>query len=62
MADQLCEIHAAGLADGFVISPAFLPDTFDDFVAKVVPILQRRKLLRTAYEPGTLRDRLAGAG
>lgn len=48
----------SGAADGFVVSPAFLPDTFEDFVAEVVPILQAKKLFRTEYEAGTLRDRL----
>jgi N-acetyl-S-(2-succino)cysteine monooxygenase len=30
----------------------------EDFVAEVVPELQRRGLHRTAYEPGTLRERM----
>ena len=39
----------SGATDGFVISPAFVPDTFDDFVDQVVPILQARKWVRTTY-------------
>jgi FMN-dependent oxidoreductase (nitrilotriacetate monooxygenase family) len=58
VADQMAEIVTTGAADGFVVSPAFLPDTFEDFVAEVVPILQAKKLFRTEYEAGTLRDRL----
>ncbi|MFG1424524.1 LLM class flavin-dependent oxidoreductase [Roseixanthobacter glucoisosaccharinicivorans] len=60
VADELASIVDAGLADGFVISPAFLPDTFDDFVDEVVPLLQARGALRSAYPGGTLRDMLGG--
>jgi len=35
-----------------------LPDDWENFMRMVVPELQRRKLFRTEYEPGTLRDRL----
>lgn len=58
VADELASIVDAGLADGFVISPAFLPDTFDDFVDEVVPLLQARGALRRDYPGGTLRDML----
>jgi FMN-dependent oxidoreductase (nitrilotriacetate monooxygenase family) len=58
VADELAGIVDAGLADGFVISPAFLPDTFDDFVDEVVPLLQARGALRRDYPGGTLRDML----
>ncbi|MFG1411139.1 LLM class flavin-dependent oxidoreductase [Xanthobacter sp. VTT E-85241] len=58
VADELAGIVDAGLADGFVISPAFLPDTFDDFVDEVVPLLQARGALRREYPSGTLRDML----
>jgi N-acetyl-S-(2-succino)cysteine monooxygenase len=47
-----------GLADGFVIMPAFFPGAFDDFVDRVVPELQRRGLFRREYEGATLRDHL----
>ena len=43
----------------FIVSPAFLPDTFDDFVADVVPILQARGHFRCDYRGATLRDNLA---
>ncbi len=51
----------SGAADGFVVSPAFLLDTFEDFVTKVVPILQEKGLFRSEYEGHTLRDRLGFA-
>ncbi|WP_260928494.1 LLM class flavin-dependent oxidoreductase [Novosphingobium sp. 9] len=45
-------------ADGFSITPNYLPANLDDFVDEVVPILQRRGLFRTDYEGETLRDNL----
>ena len=47
-----------GEADGFIISPAYLPGAFEEFVQSVVPELQRRGLFRTEYETKTLRDHL----
>ncbi|MFG1423313.1 LLM class flavin-dependent oxidoreductase [Roseixanthobacter liquoris] len=61
VADELAGIVESGLADGFVISPAFLPETFDDFVDQVVPLLQARGALRRDYPGGTLRDLLSQA-
>ncbi|MEP9355814.1 LLM class flavin-dependent oxidoreductase [Xanthobacter sp. KR7-65] len=58
VADQLIAIIDSGAADGFVVSPAFLPDTFEDFVGQVVPLLQARGYLRRGYEGGHLRDLL----
>ncbi|HEY0291645.1 MAG TPA: LLM class flavin-dependent oxidoreductase [Hansschlegelia sp.] len=62
IADELIAIVDSGAANGFVVSPAFLPDTFDDFVDKVVPLLQARGRAAAAYGEGTLRDRLGLAG
>ncbi len=58
IADEMAEIVASGATDGFVVSPAFLPDTFEDFVDGVVPILQDKGLFRRDYEGTTLRDHL----
>ena len=58
IADTLEEWFAAGMADGFMILPAYFPGAFDDFVDLVVPELQRRGLFRTQYEGSTLRDHL----
>ena len=43
--------------DGFRLRPAVLPTDLDAIVDGLVPELQRRGLFRTAYEPGTLRER-----
>jgi FMN-dependent oxidoreductase (nitrilotriacetate monooxygenase family) len=49
-------------ADGFNLAYAVTPETFTDIVDLVVPELQRRGLYKTEYAPGTLREKLYGAG
>ncbi|PUA19208.1 LLM class flavin-dependent oxidoreductase [Glaciimonas sp. PCH181] len=58
IADWMGHIIAEGGADGFVITPAHLPDGFDDFVDQVIPELQRRGQFRLEYEGATLRSYL----
>ncbi len=55
----LAEWFEAEACDGFVISPAYLPGSFAEFTAEVVPELQRLGLFRRAYAGTTLRDHLA---
>ena len=59
--DQLAAYAAAGV-DGFNLMYLFMPGTFDDFVDQVAPILQRRGLMKSAYTPGTLREKLFARG
>lgn len=58
VADQIEESFHGGEADGFIVSSAQTPGTFNDFVDYVVPELQRRGLFRTEYEGVTLREHL----
>ncbi len=58
IADVLEEWFVGGLADGFVVMPAYFPGAFDAFVDRVVPELQRRGLYKTDYAGTTLRDML----
>ena len=58
VADVMEEWMDAGAADGFNITPSHLPQGIDDFVAMVVPELQRRGRFRTQYEGATLRENL----
>ncbi len=60
VADQLCDYFADGACDGFVLTPTVSPGTWEQFSRAVVPILQRRGVLRTAYTGGTLRSNLSG--
>lgn len=48
--------------DGFNLAYAITPGTFEDIVEYLVPELQDRGLLRTAYEGTTLRENLYGQG
>jgi long-chain alkane monooxygenase len=48
--------------DGFNLAYAVMPESFEDFVAFVVPELQRRGAYKRAYRLGTLREKLFGAG
>jgi FMN-dependent oxidoreductase (nitrilotriacetate monooxygenase family) len=58
VADQIEESFTAGEADGFMVSSASTPGTFNDFVDSVVPELQRHGLFRTEYTGNTLREHL----
>jgi alkanesulfonate monooxygenase SsuD/methylene tetrahydromethanopterin reductase-like flavin-dependent oxidoreductase (luciferase family) len=58
VADQIEASFHGGEADGFMVSSASTPGTFNDFVDSVVPELQRRGLFRTEYTGTTLRDHL----
>jgi FMN-dependent oxidoreductase (nitrilotriacetate monooxygenase family) len=58
IADHIASWFEAGAADGFNIMPPYFPSELDVFVDHVIPILQRRRLFRTAYEGTTLRDHL----
>jgi len=58
IADWMEHIVTQQGADGFVITPAHLPEGFDDFVDLVVPELQRRGQFRLDYEGDTLRSYL----
>lgn len=48
--------------DGFNLAYAVTPESFEDVVAHLVPELQKRGAYPTAYRPGTLREKLFGAG
>lgn len=55
IADELQSWFDNGAADGFNIMPPYLPGGLEDFVDRVVPILQERGLFRADYEADTLR-------
>jgi hypothetical protein len=48
--------------DGFNLSRTVMPECVADFVDLVVPVLQERGVYKTGYAPGTLREKLYGAG
>jgi FMN-dependent oxidoreductase (nitrilotriacetate monooxygenase family) len=56
VADEIELWFTTGAADGFNIMPPTFPGGLDDFVDKVVPLLQERGLFRTEYTGTTLRE------
>ena len=58
IADELEHWFTTGAADGFNIMAPTLPYDLQDFVALVIPEVQRRGLFRTAYQGRTLREHL----
>lgn len=58
IADMLEHSFVNCEADGFMISAAYTPQAFEEFVDLVVPELQRRGLFRTEYRGATLREHL----
>lgn len=61
IANQLEAWLAAGI-DGFNLAYGITPGSFVDFIDGVVPVLQQRGLMQTEYAPGTLREKIYGAG
>jgi len=60
VADALMAWSREAGVDGFNLSRTVVPECFEDFAQLVVPILQERGVYKTAYKPGTLRDKLFG--
>ncbi|WP_372629399.1 LLM class flavin-dependent oxidoreductase [Cohnella sp.] len=58
IADTLERWFTEGAADGFMLMSPVLPDGLEDFVDRVVPLLQRRGLFREEYEGSTLREHI----
>ncbi|NJP76354.1 F420-dependent methylene-tetrahydromethanopterin reductase, partial [Streptomyces sp. AA8] len=58
VAAQLDAFVTAGAADGFILVPHLTPGGLDDFVDRVVPLLQERGAFRTEYTGATLREHL----
>jgi FMN-dependent oxidoreductase (nitrilotriacetate monooxygenase family) len=48
--------------DGFNLAYMVTPGSFVEFIDGVVPILQKRGLMQTEYQEGTLREKLLGPG
>ncbi len=58
VADVMEEWFTSGAADGFMLQFHIMPHGLEMFVDRVVPELQRRGLMRTAYSGATLREHL----
>lgn len=62
VADQIAQLVAETDLDGFNLTRSVAPESYRDFIELVIPELQQRGLYKTAYEEGTLREKLFGAG
>lgn len=58
IADKFQQWFEAGVGKGFSVVPDSGLESLTDFVEQVVPILQKRGLLRTEYTGSTLREHL----
>ncbi|MFJ7943206.1 NtaA/DmoA family FMN-dependent monooxygenase [Streptomyces sp. NPDC096354] len=58
VASELIEFVSTGAADGFILVPHLTPGGLDDFVHRVVPLLQERGAFRSEYTGSTLRSHL----
>ncbi|MBP1875479.1 FMN-dependent oxidoreductase (nitrilotriacetate monooxygenase family) [Ensifer adhaerens] len=57
VADALIDLWSDGTVDGYTLQPPRAPDDIEEFVEKVVPILQDRGVYRSRYEERTVRER-----
>jgi FMN-dependent oxidoreductase (nitrilotriacetate monooxygenase family) len=61
VADEIDRYIQADACDGFILVPHLTPHGLDEFVDKVVPLLQERGAYRTEYTGATLREHLLAA-
>jgi alkanesulfonate monooxygenase len=58
IADEMESWFLGGAIDGFLVQPPHLPGGLDEFIATVIPELQRRGIFRRSYSGRTLRENL----
>ncbi|MGO1163146.1 LLM class flavin-dependent oxidoreductase [Brucella pseudogrignonensis] len=58
IADEINTYVQADAADGFVFAPHLTPGGFDEFVEKVIPVLQEKGVYREDYSTHTLKGNL----
>jgi FMN-dependent oxidoreductase (nitrilotriacetate monooxygenase family) len=61
VADALQAWMTEADVDGFNLSRTVMPECLEAFIELVVPLLQERGLYKSAYAPGTYREKLFGA-
>jgi long-chain alkane monooxygenase len=62
VADHLQQWVEETDVDGFNLTYAVMPETYENIVELLVPELQRRGVYKKEYRPGTLREKLFGQG
>jgi alkanesulfonate monooxygenase SsuD/methylene tetrahydromethanopterin reductase-like flavin-dependent oxidoreductase (luciferase family) len=61
VADQLEAYYQGAGGDGFMLTMPYTPGAIEEFVALVIPVLQKRGLFRREYRGKTLREILRHA-
>jgi FMN-dependent oxidoreductase (nitrilotriacetate monooxygenase family) len=61
VADTMQRWVEEGGIDGFNVARLVMPESLESFIELVIPELQSRGVYKTAYAPGTLREKLGGA-
>ena len=62
VADELESWIAETGLDGFNLTRVVTPESYEDFIEWVIPELQRRGSYKTAYDHGSLRQKLFTEG
>lgn len=62
VADALQTWMSEADVDGFNLSRTVMPECLEAFIELVVSVLQERGIYKTAYAPGTYREKLFGRG
>jgi FMN-dependent oxidoreductase (nitrilotriacetate monooxygenase family) len=62
VADQVEQWITETDIDGFNLTYAVMPETYENIIDLLVPELQRRGIYKKEYQPGTLREKLFGEG
>lgn len=62
IADRLQELVEETDVDGFNLAYAISPGTWEDVIRHVIPVLRERGAYPEEYAPGSLRNKLFGAG
>ncbi|PQZ92901.1 nitrilotriacetate monooxygenase [Arthrobacter sp. MYb227] len=58
VAEELADWFTAGAVDGYILSPTYLPDGFEEFKEQVLPILREKGMFREEYSGDTFREHL----
>lgn len=61
-ASAVTEVWQRAGVDGINVMNWRLPGSYELFIDEVLPVLRKRGLAQTEYQPGTLRQKLFGSG
>lgn len=62
VATELANWIDEGEIDGFNLTRTVVPESYEDFITHVIPALQERSRYKTAYQAGSLRQKLFAQG